>query len=345
MQKLKAGILGLALAAISMTGAAVAEPIVIKIGHSSEAETMLPGAGRTAGVNAFKHYIESQSHGEMVVEVHPNGSLGNGRAIVEQAQLGVIQVAGAYTSIMVPFAPEIAITQIPYVFDSNLTAWKVMEGPVGQELAELFLKNTGLRVLGWADGAGFRNIYAEKPVKSPKELEGMTMRVPENPGLLAMFRAWGSKTVTITWSELYTALQAGMAEGHDTELYSMYSKKLYEVNPHVTVTRHSYNMHPLMMNEDFFQSLSPEHQNIVLEAADLYTRVGNAHSYLSSLVVQEAMEKEGAKFYFPTSEEIEQFRSLGQQPYIDTIVRKIGDDGQAWVDKILAAAEAAREGS
>ena len=220
-----------------------------------------------------------------------------------------------------------------------------MEGPVGQDLADLFLKETGLRVLGWADGAGFRNIYAEKPVRSPEDLKGMTIRVPENPGLLAMFRAWGSKTVTITWSELYTSLQAGMAEGHDTELYSMYSKKLYEVNPYVTVTRHGYNLHPLMMNEEFFQSLSAKHQNIVLEAADLYTRVGNAHSYLSSLVVQGAMEKQGAKFYFPTAQEIEQFRALGQQPYIDTIIRKIGSDGQAWVDKILAAAKAVREGS
>jgi len=345
MYKLGATIFGAALAAVLMAGAALAEPITIKIGHSSEAETILPGAGRSAGVNAFKHYVENQSHGEIVVEVYPNGSLGNARTLVESAQLGTLQVAGAYTSIMVPFVPEIAITQIPYVFDSNLTAWKVMEGPVGQELADLFLEKTGLRVLGWADGAGFRNIYSEKPVHSPADLNGMTMRVPENPGLLAMFRAWGAKTVTITWSELYTALQSGMAEGHDTELYSMYSKKLYEVNPYVTVTRHSYNLHPLLINEEFFQSLSPEHQKIVLQAADLYTRVGNAHSYLSSLVVQEAMEKEGATFYFPTAEEIEQFRALAQQPYIDTIVRKIGDDGEKWVDRIRAAAEAAKEES
>lgn len=338
MNKLAACIFGAALSAASLVGAAMAEPIVIKVGHSSEAETQLPGAGRSAGINAFKHYVETQSHGAIEVEVHPNGSLGNARTLLESAQIGTIQMAGAYTSIMVPFAPEIAITQIPYVFDSNLTAWRVMEGPVGDELADLFLERTGLRVLGWVDGAGFRNIYSEKPIHSPEDMKGMTMRVPENPGLLAMFRAWGAKTVTITWSELYTSLQSGMAEGHDTELYSMYSKKLYEVNPHVTMTRHSFNLHPLLINEEFFQSLSPELQKIVLDGADLYARVGNAHSYLSSLVVQGAMEAEGAEFYFPTDEEIEQFRALAQQPYIDITVKKIGDDGQAWVDKILQAA-------
>ncbi|MDV4145267.1 MULTISPECIES: TRAP transporter substrate-binding protein [Shimia] len=341
MNKLAAFALGMSVAVGSMTGAAVAEPIVIKLGHSSEGDVRLPGSGRTACVSAMKNYLEVASEGEIELEVHPDGALGNARTMIESAQTGVIQMVGAYTSIMVPFAPEISVTQIPYVFRDSLTAWKVMEGPLGDELADSFLKKTGLRVLAWPEGAGFRNIYAEKPVHSVADLDGMKMRVPENPGLLAMFRAWGANTVTITWSELYTSLQSGMAEGHDTELYSMYSKKLYEVNPHVTVTRHSYNLHPILINEEFFQSLSPKNQTLILQAGDVCSRVGNAQSMLSGLVVKSAMEAEGATFYYPTDAEIEEFRSLGQQPYIDTIVRKIGDDGEAWVEKVMAAAKAA----
>jgi len=341
MNKLAALALGVSMAVGSLAGTAFAEPIVIKLGHSSEGDVRLPGSGRTACVAAMKNYLEVASAGELQLEVHPDGALGNARTMIESAQTGVIQMVGAYTSIMVPFAPEISVTQIPYVFRDSLTAWKVMEGPLGDDLAASFLKKTGLRVLAWPEGAGFRNIYSEKPVHSPADLKGRKMRVPENPGLLAMFRAWGAKTVTITWSELYTSLQSGMAEGHDTELYSMYSKKLYEVNPHVTVTRHSYNLHPILINEEFFQSLSPENQTLILQAGDLCGRVGNAQSLLSSLVVKSAMEDEGASFYYPTDAEIDEFRTLGQQPYIDTIVRKIGDDGQTWVDKILAASEAA----
>ncbi|MEZ5714182.1 MAG: TRAP transporter substrate-binding protein [Paracoccaceae bacterium] len=341
MRTLKAFALGLTVATGLLAGAVSAEPIVIKLGHSSEGDIRLPGSGRTACVAAMKNYLEVASNGEILLEAHPDGALGNPRTMIESAQTGVIQMVGAYTSIMVPFAPEISVTQIPYLFRDNLTAWKVMDGPLGDELAESFLKKTGLRVLAWPEGAGFRNIYTEKPIHSPADLKGMKMRVPENPGLLAMFRAWGTNTVTITWSELYTSLQSGMAEGHDTELYSMYSKKLYEVNPYVTVTRHSYNLHPILINEEFFQSLSPKNQTLILQAGDLCNRVGNAQSLLSSLVVKEAMEAEGAKFYYPNDDEIEQFRSLGQQPYIDTIVRKIGDDGQAWVDRAMAAAKQA----
>ncbi|RYH12292.1 TRAP transporter substrate-binding protein [Tropicimonas sp. IMCC6043] len=346
MNKLATTMAGVGLAITATVGAAFAEPIVIKVGYSSEGEIRLPGASRSAGMAAFKDHVENGSDGAIQVELHPDGALGNARTMIESAQTGAIQMVGGYTSIMVPFMPEIAITQIPYVFPNDLTAWKVMEGPVGDDLADLFLERTGLRVLGWGDGAGFRQIYSETPIKSVADLKGMKMRVPENPGLLAMFRAWGANTVTITWAELYTSLQTGMAEGHDTELYSMYSKKLYEVNPYVTMTRHSYNMHPIMINEEFFQSLSPEHQMLVLQAGDLYERVANAHSLVSSLVVEAAMEAEGAVFYYPTAAEIAEFKELGQPAYIDIIEKKIPDGkGQEWVDRIMAATAEVEEQS
>jgi len=340
MTKLATLAFGAMLAFSTSIGLAQAEPIMIRIGHSSEGDIRMPGSGRTAGVLALKNYLEVASEGAIKVEIHPDGALGSGRTLIESAQFGTLQMAGAYTAIMVPFAPEMAITQIPYVFRDNLTAWKVLEGPLGEELAESFLNRTGLRILGWGDGAGFRHIYADRPIHSPADMKGLRMRVPENPGLLAMFQAWGSNTVTITWSELYTSLQAGMAQGHDTELYSMFSQKLHEVNPHVTMSRHSFNLHPLLLNEEFFQSLSPEHQLLVLQAGDLYTRVANAHSLTSALTVQASMEAEGATFYYPTDAEIAEFRDLAQQPYIDTIVRSTG---QEWIDKLFAAAAEAEQ--
>ncbi|QQM29988.1 TRAP transporter substrate-binding protein [Martelella lutilitoris] len=341
MKKFAAFAFGLSMAVTTLAGAANAEPIVIKIGHGSEGDLHLPGAGRTACVAAMKDYLNVASDGQLDLEAYPDSSLGDARSMIESAQTGVIQMAGVYTSIMVPFMPEIAITQIPYVFPDSLTAWQVMEGPLGDALAEGFLEKTGLRVLAWPEGAGFRNIYSEKPIHSVADMKGMKMRVPENPGLLAMFRAWDANTVTIGWSELYTALQSGMAEGHDTELYSMYASKLYEVNPYVAMTRHSYNLHPILINEAFFQSLSPENQTLMLRAGDLCSRMGNAQSYLSSLVIQEAMEAEGAVFYYPTAAELAEFRELAQQPYIDMVLRKMGDDGQEWVDRIFAATKEA----
>ncbi|MCB2228233.1 MAG: TRAP transporter substrate-binding protein [Desulfarculaceae bacterium] len=333
-----------ALMVVAMAGLASAKPIVIRLGHGSESAMRIPGAGRTAGILAFANYVESATNGEITFEIHPNSSLGGTRAMIEQCQTGVIQMAGVYTSIMVPFAPQVAVTQIPYLFKSNQVAWKVMSGPVGDELAALVLKNTGLRVLIWPEGAGYRNLYTKgKIVKSPADLKGMKIRVPENPGLLAMFRGWGARTVTVTWKELYTALQTGMAKGCDTELYSMFYAKLYEVCPNITMSRHSYNLHPLLINEKFFRSLSAKHQKIILQASDLCRQVMNGYSYASEIAVVEALKKRGCKFYYPTDAQLEQFKKLGQKPYMDITMRKIGDNGQMWVDKIFAAAKKAEQ--
>ncbi|MBW2308228.1 MAG: TRAP transporter substrate-binding protein [Deltaproteobacteria bacterium] len=321
---------------------AYAKPIVIKIGHSSEGKMRFPGAGRTANVSVMKNYIESATNGEVVVEVHPLASLGNARSMLEQAQTGVIQMVGSYTSIMTPFAPEMAVTQIPFLFKDSLVAWKVMQGPFGDELANVFLKKTGLRVLCWPEGNGFRNLYTSgKVVKNPSDLKGIKVRVPENPGLLAMFRAFGAKTVTITWTELYTALQTGMADACETELYSADMVKLFEVMKTVTMTRHGYNLHPIMINEKFFQSLSKEHQKVIMRAAELGETVGNGFCRASEITTVEKLQKEGTKFYYPNDQELARFKKLGLQPYLDITKKKIGKDGQKWIDNIYAAVEKA----
>ena len=326
---------------VSLNGWA-AEPIVIKLGHGSEAEMRIPGAGRTAGVLALKNYVEAATNGGIKFEIHPNYSLGGTRVMVEQCQTCVIQMVGVYTAIMVPFAPEVAVTQIPYLFKDSQVAWKVMSGPIGEELAQVVKQKTGLRVLAWPEGAGYRNIYTTKPVKSPADLKRMKVRVPENPGLLAMFRGWGAKTVTITWKELYTGLQTGMAKGCDTELYSMYYAKLFEVTDHVTMSRHSYNLHPLLINEEFFQSLSTEYQQILLRGGDLCRQVMNGYSHASEIAVIEVLKKKGVKFYYPNAQELKAFKDLAQKPYIKIITKKIGKEtGQQWVDKIFAAAKGA----
>lgn len=341
---MKKALLVLALAlvlAVSFAAVGAAKPIVIKLGHGSEAAMRIPGAGRTAGILSFANYVESATNGGIKFEIHPNSSLGGTRTMMEQCQTGVIQMVGVYTAIMVPFAPEVAVTQIPYLFKNNQIAWKVMNGKMGDELAQVVLKRTGLRVLAWPEGAGYRNLYTKTLVKSPAGLKGMKIRVPENPGLLAMFRGWGARTVTITWKELYTALQTGMAKGCDTELYSMYYSKLFEVCPSITMSRHSYNLHPLLINEEFFRSLPKNYQEIILRGANLCRQVMNGYSYASEIAVIEVLKKKGATFYYPTKEELAQFKELGQKPYMDITVRKIGDKGQAWVDKIFAATKKA----
>ena len=324
----------LGVSAILLAGNALAAPIVIKKAQMSEGGIIMPGNGSSAGTVVMKTYIEGMSGGALKMEIHPDDSLGNGRAQLEQCQQGVIQMVHQFTNIVTPMVPEVAVTAIPFLFNNSQEAWRVLSGPFGKELADITLKRTGMRVLAWGEGAGFRNLYGKKLIKTPDDLKGVRVRIPENPGLMAMFQAMGAKTVTITWAEIYTGMQSGAADALDTELYSFAWKKLDEVTPFATMTLHGYNMHPLMINEAFFQGLSDKHRRILLEGAELFRVVTDGMSRASEIKCIQEMEQKGFKMYYPTEAEREKWKKVGQQPYIDMIVKRTGQD---WVDRIQQA--------
>ena len=326
---------------VMVAPAAGADPKVIKVGHFAPANITFPGEGLVPNVLVMKSYIEGASAGSLKVEIHPNAALGSVRPMIELTQAGVIQMTIPYTSIMVPFVAEMGVTQIPFLFKDSLEALRVMNGPLGDELAGLWLKKTGTRVLSWPEGAGFRQLYTKsKVIKSPADLKGLKIRVPENPGLLALFSALGAKTVTVTWTELYTALQTGVADGAETELASADATKLFEVLRTATVLNHAWNLQPVLMNEKFFQSLAPGEKTIVMRAAELGALAQNGYNRAVEDAVIQKNIKAGVEFYYPNEKEMDQFQKTGQKAYLETLSKSVSKE---WIDKTFRAVAKARE--
>jgi tripartite ATP-independent transporter DctP family solute receptor len=322
----------IALVIPSLAGAA---PKVIKLGHFSAANITLPTQGVVPNALVMKDYIEGASGGSLQVEIHPNAALGSVRPMIELTQAGAIQMTIPYTSIMVPFVPEMGVTQIPFLFKDAVAALRVMHGPLGDELASLWLKKTGIRVLSWPEGSGFRQLYTKnKMVKTPDDLKGLKIRVPENPGLLALFAALGAKTVTVTWTETYTALQTGVADGCETELSSADDAKLFEVMRYATILNHAWNLQPVLMNERFFQSLTLQEKMIVMRAAEVGALAHNGFNRAVENVVIQKNMKAGVKFYYPNENEMEQFKKIGQKAYLDTLAKSVSKE---WIDKTFKA--------
>jgi TRAP-type transport system periplasmic protein len=323
------------LIAIASSAVVFPAPIIIKVGHNSMDTIAVPGAGNAAGLLVMKNYVEAETNGEIQIEVHPNSALGAPRAMMELCQKGVAQMVLSYNAAMIPFCEEVGVTQIPYLFRDTVIATRVLNGPFGEELTQQFLKKTGVRVLAWPEGGGFRNLYTrDKQVKSPADMKGMKIRVPENPGLLAMFQSWGAKTVTVTWTETYTAMQTGVAEGCDTEIYSADSVKLFEVLKYITMTVHGHNVHTWMINDKFFQSLSEKNRHIIMKGVELAATVQIGHTRLSEIATIEKLTKLGIKVYYPNEKELKEFKDLGQNAYVKMIEKRIGRE---WIDKMFKA--------
>jgi len=315
-----------------------AAPIVIKLGHYSTADIPFPGQGIAPNITVFKNYVEQASNGELKIEVHPNAVLGSVRPMIELTQSGAIQMTVPYTSIMVPFVPEMGVTQTPFLFKDHVVAYRSMQGQFGKELNELWIKKTGTRILSWPEGSGFRQVYSKgKMIKTPDDMKGLKIRVPENPGLLALFTAFGAKTVTVTWTEVYTALQTGVADSCETELLSVEEAKLFEVMKYTTMLNHSYNIQPLIVNEKFFQSLTPQQKLIIMRGAELGAIAHNGFCRASENLVIEKAVKNGIKFYTPTEVEIDQFRKVGQKAYLEALRKNVSEE---WIKKAFDAVAA-----
>lgn len=318
-----------------------AAPKVIKFGHYSVANLTLPGDGLVAKTIVMKDYIESESGGSLKMEVFPNAQLGSVRPMVELTQRGVIQMTVCYASILGTFVPEAEVILIPFLFKDALAGLRALNGPLGDELADLCLKKTGTRILNWPEGSGFRNVYTrDKVIKSPQDFQGLKIRVPESSGLLAFFKSMGAIPKTVTWTETYTALQTGVADALEPELGATYSNRMFEIMKTCTLLRHAWGTTPILMNEKFFQSLTPKEKMIVARGIEMGSLAENGFNRSAEIMIIEKQKKEGVTFYSPNENEMEQFRKIGQKAYLDDMSKRVS---QQWIDKAFNAAAKAEE--
>lgn len=322
------------------TGNAALTTGTIKIAHTESAIDILQSP-YLAFTNTFKNIIESQTNGRFKVNVFPNKQLGDLADLYAQCQRGVIEMTVSQNvSIIVPSFPEAGLLELPYAFSNTYVARILLDGPYGQALNDRIAKKTGARPLVWLPTAlrCFANNVRE--IKSPADMKGMKIRVMPAPMHIEMVKALGAQPTPIAWAELYTALQTGVADGHEQAPYQIPMAKLDEVSKYLTVDNHVLNVTTMNINEKFFQSLTPEDQKIFLLAAR------QAQIAILGIVQAkepadfEAMKKKGMKIYVPTEKEMAQFKALAQpatmKMFIDTL-------GKEKVDNFLEAVKLAEE--
>ena len=320
------------LGLILIPGFAIAET-VIKLGHADPADVYTSKKGAAAEV--FKNLVEAETGGEVIVNLYPAGQLGGERELVEATQLGTVQmcmvsgaIAGVFKSAMV--------LDLPYLFSSAPVAWKVLDGPFGEELSAALLKQTGLRNLAYGE-TGFRNFTNSKhPIKSPADMKGLKFRVMETPLYITMVKALGGLPTPIAWPEVYAALQQGVVDGQENPVSTIAYAKFNEVQKYVTLDGHTYGADFFIMNDNTYQKLTPEQQGTVKRAAVVASTVGRAIQQLNSAMGVASLKELGMEFYAPNAEERTQFKEATQGPVIEWMKTQI--DPQ-WIEKAMQAVE------
>lgn len=327
--RITAATLAMAVAGLGGASTAMAANTVLRLSHTT-AERMNQGSQAWAVI--FKEIVETRTGNEIKVQIQGANAAGAEREQLQKAQTGINQMTINSEILMPSFFKPAQVLGIPYLFRSDAVAWDVLDGDFGDEFNEAWRKATGLRVLGVLN-AGFRSFFnGKKPIHSPSDLNGLKIRTGENQAHIAMVRALGGNPVPIAWSELYTSLQQGVVDGMENPPGLAYAMKLHEHQKYLTLDRHLFSIHAAMINEGTFQSLSPEQQAIVMEAARTATIVARATVLLDERNALADLAKAGIEIYVPTAAEYSKFRDLGRPP-VEAMVRK--EIGDKWVDKLL----------
>lgn len=267
----------------------------------------------TLGGEKFKEIVEAKTDGKVKVEHYPNSQLGSIREQTEQVQLGTIQMAQTLLSTVTSFNAEtLQVFEYPFLWpEDEDKIWEVLEGEAG-ELALTELEASKFKGFGFWAGGFKAMTNSGKPILAPSDLNGVKMRVIPSEILQKTYEAYGANPVPIEFAELYNALQQGVVNAQENPLETIMSNKYYEVQDHLSITNHGYQFYMIVANLDWFNGLSPELQEILIEAEE------EARIYAKDLT-RELAEKR-----------IEEFKELGME------IHEISpEDRQKFVDLSL----------
>ena len=275
MKKFAALLLAVLMIAVATTASAA---VTIMIGYENN-----PGEPIDLACNEWKRLVEEKSNGEMIVEIFPSSQLGSKDNIIDQAMAGdcVITLAnGAFFQDR--GVKDFGVVFAPYLFENWEQIDKLAASDwFAQKKAEL--SDLGLTILtGWHYGA--RDTMTTKKVVTAADIKGMKIRVPNNSLQVKGMAATGAVPTPMSLGEVYTALQQGTIDGLENPLTVLYNGAYQEVCKYLILDHHILDYTCWVCGTDFFNTLTPEQQQILVEA-------GNEAGVYNNAMLEETTNK------------------------------------------------------
>lgn len=220
-------------------------------------------------VIAMGKKLEAATGGRLSIQMFPSMQLGGEKEMIEQAQVGALQIARISVGPMGPIVDELNVFNMPFVFRDVPHMNKVIDGAIGDEmLAKLTAAPTSKLVgLCWMD-AGARSVYNSKhPVKSIDDLKGLKIRMMGNPIFVDTMNALGGNGIAMGFDQLYNALQTGVVDGAENNPPSYESGKHFQVAKYYSLTEHLIIPEILVFSKVTWDKLSKEDQALISKVA------------------------------------------------------------------------------
>ena len=214
----------------------------------------------------FAEEVARLSDGQMKIQVYPNSVVGGDRELLESCKDGDIPFVVQNTAPQVTFMPDIAVFDMPMLFDSIAHVRRTVDDAAFLQRISTVYKQAGYELLGFAD-QGFRVMTTNKRVQTLDDFKGQKIRTMENPYHLQFWKQLGANPTPMTFSEVYIGLQQGTIDAQENPYEVIVSNKLYEQQDYVVETNHLPHLISLIVSEKFMSRLSDSQKQIIREAA------------------------------------------------------------------------------
>ncbi len=237
------------------------KPRLIRFGYGLAEQS---NQGRA--VKMFAEQVEKASGGKMRVRAIGAAALGPDTQMQQALIGGAQEMMVGSTATLVGITKEMALWDTPFLFNNAKEADAVLDGPVGQKVMDKLQDKGLVGLVYWENG--FRNLTnTKRPVTRVEDLEGIKLRVMQNPVYLDSFKLMGANAIPLPFSELFTALETKTVDGQENPFNTILSSKFFEVQKYLTVTNHVYSPWIVLVSKKWWDGLSKDEQKVLLDAA------------------------------------------------------------------------------
>lgn len=324
MRKLLAGIIA-GIALYSFSTAAIAQE-KIKLRYSWTASMNGPSG---VAIQKFAEDLKQKTNGGIELELFPDSQLGQEMEALSGLREGTIDLSLHTASVIASaLEPEFQAVALPGIFKSREAFLKTMDGPVGEEMLAS-LDQKGIKALAWGSFGDESYILKGFEVKKPEDFRGKRIRVVQSKTSVSTMKALGATPVAMSATEIYTGMQQGSIDGVGTSRYYMYYTKLFEVGTSIAAVDQVLPA-ILIMNKERFESLSPEYQKILKDAAREHMKNLHEEYVKANVDAFDVMKAKGLTINWLDPSE---YKAAAKGAYDDFTA----EYGSALVNKLVAA--------
>jgi tripartite ATP-independent transporter DctP family solute receptor len=243
------------------TCALAADTLVLRIGH-----VVTETGGEHLGSVKFAELLKEKSGGTITLQIFPNGQVGGNREMIESLQIGALDMALPALPALGGFTDKTKVFDLFYLFENRAQAEKVLDGPVGQEVAAS-VESSGVKIISWWS-QGFRETTANREIHTPDDLKGLKIRVMENPLHIEAWNMLGASAIPMAFSEVLTSLQQGVLDAQENPYQNIVNSGFHTVQKYIIETDHLYGPLPVVFSKVSWDKLTPDQQKIILDAVE-----------------------------------------------------------------------------